>query len=129
VRSRATRPVTVHVHDLERHESAGEVRFLSNSKREIQSGSPIPVAFKKNSFLDAFRPVFTGLAVPRYGDLDPSWLVAFFCTVIFGLMFGDLGQGMVIAALGLAMLKAKKGCCRIGRNMRRHLLLQGLARC
>ncbi|HOV94777.1 MAG TPA: V-type ATPase 116kDa subunit family protein [Spirochaetales bacterium] len=113
VRGVATQPVTTHIHNLERNESGRGVRFLSNStsnsNREMQSGSPIPVGFKKNSFLDAFRPVFTGWAVPRYGDLDPSWLVSLFCIVMFGLMFGDLGQGAVIVCLGFWIKSAKKG--------------------
>ena len=45
---------------------------------------------------------FTRLyGLPVYGELDPTPLLAVTYTFLFGLMFGDVGHGLVLAFLGL----------------------------
>jgi len=69
----------------------------------------VPVLLKHNAFVSAFQGIVLSYGTPLYGDIDPTPLVAFFFTFLFSIMFGDLGQGMVIAVLGFAMLRAKRG--------------------
>lgn len=69
----------------------------------------VPVLLKQNAFVAAFRDIVLSYGTPLYGDIDPTPLVAFFFTLLFAIMFGDLGQGLVIAGLGLAMLRMNKG--------------------
>ncbi len=40
-------------------------------------------------------------ARPQYGELDPTILMAFTFPLLYGAMFGDLGQGLVLLVLGL----------------------------
>ena len=75
--------------------------------KEKQEG--VPVLLEHNYFVSAFQGIVLSYGTPLYGDIDPTPFVAFFFTLLFAIMFGDLGQGMVIASLGLAMHKAKKG--------------------
>lgn len=44
---------------------------------------------------------------PSYYDLDITAFVAVTYTVLFGMMFGDLGQGFVLAVVGYLMWKLK----------------------
>jgi V/A-type H+-transporting ATPase subunit I len=44
---------------------------------------------------------------PLYGSIDPTGFVAIFFTLLFGIMFGDMGQGLVLLLLGL-LIKHKK---------------------
>jgi V/A-type H+-transporting ATPase subunit I len=37
--------------------------------------------------------------MPRYGELDPSWLFALTFIAMFGMMFGDVGHGATIIAV------------------------------
>ncbi|HIZ20600.1 MAG TPA: ATPase [Firmicutes bacterium] len=46
--------------------------------------------------------------LPRYTEVDPTAFVAITYTLLFGIMFGDLGQGLVVAAVGWLMWKLKK---------------------
>ncbi len=51
-----------------------------------------------------FRPfqfVVTTYGVPVYGTVDPTFVVSIFFILMFGLMFGDVGQGLILAGLGL----------------------------
>ena len=42
---------------------------------------------------------------PVYGTIDPTPFVALFFTLLFGIMFGDCGQGLVIFILGILLYK------------------------
>ena len=35
--------------------------------------------------------------LPRYSEIDPTAFVAVTYTLLFGVMFGDLGQGLLVA--------------------------------
>lgn len=46
--------------------------------------------------------------VPNYREADPTALVAITYTILFGIMFADLGQGIVLAIAGWLMWKLKR---------------------
>ena len=77
---------------------------------EMKNGSAdVPVLLKQNAFVSAFQSIVLSYGTPLYGDIDPTPFVAFFFTLLFAIMFGDLGQGAIILGLGLLMSRAKKG--------------------
>ena len=45
---------------------------------------------------------------PSYSDVDVTAFVAITYTILFGIMFGDMGQGFVLALVGFLMYKLKK---------------------
>lgn len=56
--------------------------------------------------------------IPSYGKIDPSLLMSISFPIIFGLMFGDVGQGLVLVALGYIIgfhLKLDESPRRLGR--------------
>jgi V/A-type H+-transporting ATPase subunit I len=61
----------------------------------------VPVALLNNRFLKPFQMLVNTYARPRYGELDPTILVAITFPVIYGAMFGDLGQGLILLIFGL----------------------------
>jgi len=63
----------------------------------------VPVALFNNKFLRPFQMLVNTYARPRYGELDPTILVAFTFPLLYGAMFGDLGQGLVLLILGLLL--------------------------
>ena len=46
--------------------------------------------------------------VPEYNEVDPTFFIAITYTVIFGIMFADLGQGFCLTIAGILMWKLKK---------------------
>lgn len=66
-----------------------------------------PVRLKNNWFLRPFEMFVTMYGLPSYKDIDPTPFVAVTYILLFGLMFGDLGQGAVICLLGLFLYKKK----------------------
>jgi V/A-type H+-transporting ATPase subunit I len=63
--------------------------------------SNVPVALTNNRWLRPIQMLVTTYGRPSYGEFDPTWLMALTFPLLFGAMFGDLGQGLVLFILGL----------------------------
>ena len=68
----------------------------------------VPVSLKHGAFVKGFEPVVFSYGAPLYGALDPTPFVAFFFSLLFGIMFGDVGQGLVLLLLGFAFASKSK---------------------
>jgi V/A-type H+/Na+-transporting ATPase subunit I len=70
----------------------------------------IPVSINHGKILRPFQMMVTTYARPLYDELDPTILMALTFPVIYGAMFGDVGQGIILAFLGwlLNSRKVKK---------------------
>jgi V/A-type H+-transporting ATPase subunit I len=62
----------------------------------------IPVSLSHGRLAKAFEPLVFSYGAPLYGTIDPTPVTAFFFTLLFAIMFGDVGQGFVLALLGIA---------------------------
>lgn len=60
----------------------------------------IPTKLKNNRFVKPFEMFVDMYGMPSYHDIDPTPILAITYTLLFGIMFGDLGQGIVIAIVG-----------------------------
>lgn len=69
--------------------------------------SNVPVAMQNSKFLKPFQMLVNTYSRPRYGELDPTWFIVFMFPFLFGAMFGDIGQGLVLALLGYLMASKK----------------------
>jgi V/A-type H+-transporting ATPase subunit I len=96
--------------DLEKV-TAGRVAARSFNPEEIPSvrdkTEKVPVSLDHGAFVKGFEGVVFSYGAPLYGTIDPTPFVAIFFTVLFGIMFGDLGQGFVLFLLGF--LTGKRG--------------------
>ena len=82
-----------------------EVDF-SDAKNEMEKRPPAKL---KNCFLARPFEFYTEMyGVPKYNEIDPSLFVAITYIIIFGIMFADLGQGIVLSIVGILMWKLKK---------------------
>ena len=57
----------------------------------------------------AVRPLVDTYGALRYADVDPTPFAAISFVVMFGMMFGDVGQGLLLAGLGAALSRAGTG--------------------
>lgn len=67
-----------------------------------------PVKLKNNRFSRPFESFVEMYGLPSYNEIDPTVIVSVLYTLLFGVMFGDLGQGLVLAIAGWFMWKLKK---------------------
>jgi len=78
----------------------------------------VPVQFSNPKILAPFQMLVSNFGVPRYGDIDPTPFVMPMYLSMFGLMFADLGQGLILAILGII------GACLWKKEERRKGLYQ-----
>ena len=67
-----------------------------------------PTKLKNPKIVKPFESIVKMYGVPNYSELDPSIFVAITAFLMFGFMFGDVGQGFVILVIGLILMKMKK---------------------
>lgn len=65
----------------------------------------VPVALRNPSVLRPFEMLVNTYARPRYEEIDPTILIAITFPLLYGAMFGDVGQGLVLAAIGWFLSK------------------------
>lgn len=71
----------------------------------LRGEEKVPVKLTHGKFISAFERMIFSYGSPLYGTIDPTPFVAIFFTFLFGIMFGDFGQGLVIFLAGLLMSK------------------------
>lgn len=74
-----------------------------------------PVRLTEGFFTRIFAPFLKMYGYPAYGELDPRIFMTVTFSLLFGIMFGDVGQGAVLSLFGLWLAK-KKGAS-LGRIM------------
>jgi len=76
------------------------------------SGVDPPTFLAPRGVSSHFRLLIDTYGTVRYADLDPTPFAAIAFAVMFGMMFGDVGHGLLLIALGLA---ARTGRGVLGR--------------
>jgi len=62
-----------------------------------------PTFYDNPRFVKPFEFLMGLVRPPKYMEVDPSPFVSFFFPIFFGIMVGDIGYGLVILALSLAV--------------------------
>ncbi len=80
----------------------------------------VPVELSNPGFLKPFEMLVKGYDTPAYDGIDPTPIVGLTFLLIFGLMFGDIGQGAVVALIGWLIARRptmSSGMKRLGSLM------------
>ena len=67
-----------------------------------------PVRLKNNVLFRPFEMFVEMYGLPNYREFDPTVLVGITYSILFGFMFGDVGQGLVLLILGSILACTKK---------------------
>ena len=67
-----------------------------------------PTKLKNNWFFRPFEWLVNLYGTPNYNEIDPTPFVSLSYMLIFGIMFGDLGQGLVLLIGGYFLSKKMK---------------------
>jgi len=95
-------------------EICGE-RFIISDERDPDA----PVRLMNIRLFKPFELIVKMMGMPANSEIDPTPLAAVTFVLVFGLMFGDLGQGLVLAAAGMilkviAKKKARENLNQVG---------------
>ena len=88
--------------DLEAALQAGKVRYLLHFPRPPGLAAA-PMVLRNPRWAQPFELFVRMLGTPGANEADPSRVVAFIAPLLFGYMFGDVGQGCVLVLVGMAL--------------------------
>lgn len=82
--------------------------YCSIEKESPDVMKPPPTKLKNASFFRPFELFVEMYGLPNYKEMDPTILFALTYSFFFGFMFGDLGQGLCLLAIGSVLAWKKK---------------------
>ncbi len=84
--------------------------FMEESAEEAMSleGLIPPTKFSNPFFIKPFEGLVSMFGLPNYRELDPTPIFAISYLLMYGAMFGDVGQGLCIALLGVLTFVIRK---------------------
>ena len=68
-----------------------------------------PTLLRDTPAVRPFRPLVETYGAVRYADVDPTPFAAVSFVLMFGMMFGDVGQGLLLAGLGIVLSRVREG--------------------
>jgi vacuolar-type H+-ATPase subunit I/STV1 len=69
---------------------------------------PAPSQISNKSIAGSYE-LFTKLrGTPQYSELDPTLIVTILFPIMYGMMFGDMGQGALLLAMGLLFWRLRR---------------------
>lgn len=83
------------------------VSCIIEDDQSVKKSNP-PTKLKNLKFFEPFEELVKMYGTPSYNELDPTSFVGITYMIFFGLMFGDVGQGLVIALLGYLVYRKNK---------------------
>ncbi|WDU84558.1 V-type ATPase 116kDa subunit family protein [Caloramator sp. Dgby_cultured_2] len=76
--------------------------------KEIREGLAPPTYLKNGYLLRPFESIVKLYGIPSYNELDPTSFVGISYMLLFGAMFGDVGQGLVLFLIGEFLNRRKR---------------------
>jgi len=84
-----------------------EMMFVEEDASDVQGAKP-PTKLKNKKFIAPYEILIHLYGLPEYNTIDPTSFVAITYTLMFGIMFGDVGQGFIFLLAGLFFKFIKK---------------------
>ena len=67
-----------------------------------------PTHFRTNKFTDAYQEFVNTYGIPRYREINPALFTAATFPFLFGVMYGDIGHGSILALAGFVLVMTEK---------------------
>ncbi|BED92609.1 MAG: V-type ATP synthase subunit I [Candidatus Paraimprobicoccus trichonymphae] len=101
--------VSVEKHDeiFEKLDNVTSIDYSSETGDQLLKYSP-PIKLKNFRIFKPFEFLIEMYGFPSYNEIDPTIFFALTYIIMFGVMFADLGQGLLVSAAGYLMWKMKK---------------------
>jgi V/A-type H+-transporting ATPase subunit I len=79
----------------------GEDLVVDHRPADEHHDAGVPVKLDNPGWLRPFQGLLALFAPPRYGNFDPTWTLATFFPLFFGIVVGDIAYGLIFLAFGL----------------------------
>jgi len=84
-----------------------EVQLLADKEAEdlVEKGEDIPSQMDNPSLVRPYELITRLFAIPEYKEFDPSLLIFVFFPIMFGMILGDIGYGIMILLILIGLKK------------------------
>jgi len=94
-------------------ELRSEVAKVTGGLMHIEESIPgkdeeAPTLLSSPPLIDKFQLITRMRGLPRYYEIDPSPFFMVLFSIMYGMMFGDVGQGLVLFIIGQILYRIKK---------------------
>ena len=106
---------------------AAKIEHLTGAVQEASGGRTVieiiepdraragpPTLLRNTRFFSQFEWLVTTYGYPTYNELDPTPLVGISFLLMYGMMFGDVGHGLLLVLAGLWLQRRRKGLAQMG---------------
>jgi V/A-type H+/Na+-transporting ATPase subunit I len=76
------------------------------------SEEKLPSLLTNKRYINTFEVITETQGLPRYDEVDPTPIIAFVWPLFYGLMFADLGHGLLLFGLGMLLRQKGNGSIR-----------------
>jgi V/A-type H+/Na+-transporting ATPase subunit I len=84
-----------------------------NNEDYTESGEEkLPSLLTNKRYIDTFEVITETQGLPRYDEVDPTPIIAFVWPLFYGVMFADLGHGLLLFGLGMLLRQKGNGSIR-----------------
>ena len=91
--------------------------FIVNETDNKYNNKP-PTYFKLNDFSKPFQSIVNEYGIPRYREINPGLFTIVTFPFLFGVMFGDIGHGILLFLLGLLLIIKKYEILKNYQNLK-----------
>ncbi len=63
--------------------------------------SNLPVFLQNPRWVRTYQVITDSQGIPKRGEFDPTWMIAVMWPIFYGIMFADMGHGLLLMGLGL----------------------------
>ncbi len=82
--------------------------ILTQTEIDEHEFAETPVAIKNPKILSPFQSLLGVYGIPKYGTVDPTWMLFIFYPLFFGMIVGDIGYGLIMLAIVLWLRFSKR---------------------
>jgi V/A-type H+-transporting ATPase subunit I len=83
------------------------ISYVIEEPEMVKRASP-PTELKNHRIFKPFESIVKTYGLPSYNEVDPTIFVSIVYVFLFGMMFGDIGQGAILALGGYYLYYKKK---------------------
>ncbi|MEA3376471.1 MAG: V-type ATPase 116kDa subunit family protein [Chloroflexota bacterium] len=88
---------------LQKVEAVSEDVTIGTTMPDRHEPGETPAALHNPPLLRPFQTLVTNYGYPSYSETDPTLVTALTFSLLFGVMFGDVGHGLLLALAGLLL--------------------------
>ncbi|MCZ7393929.1 MAG: V-type ATP synthase subunit I [Candidatus Methanoperedens sp.] len=88
--------------EKELQESTGGLAYLTKIEEEVKE-EEIPIELENPLAARPFELLIDTFATPKYREIDPSILIFITFPLFYAIMLGDVGYGIIVAALAIVI--------------------------